>query len=73
MSDENTNTVVTVIMKGESGGIFTCIGVLLNDEVDTVRIAFNAVADSAEDYIDLARKDILEMRTVDKSEIEVIK
>lgn len=75
LCEENTleNTVVHIVFvspKYPELGEYECVGALVRDEKDMVRVCFNAKNNVVEDYLDIQRADIVSIDIVDPSEIE---
>lgn len=75
LRDENNqeNTVVHVIFtlpKDPKREEYECVGVLVRDDTDMVRVAFNMKNDVVVDFIDIQRVDIVSIDVVDPVKIE---
>lgn len=70
--DENnpSNTVVRVIVRAEDNQEYECIGVLLKEEENSIRIVFTAKDDQVVDFLDIKRSDIVSIEVIDVSKIE---
>ncbi|MGB2580691.1 MAG: hypothetical protein WBC83_03275 [Minisyncoccia bacterium] len=67
------NTVVHVVFtspKDPKREEYECVGALVVDEKDMVRIAFSTKNDVVEEYIDIQRADIVGIDVVDDSKIK---
>jgi hypothetical protein len=51
---------------------YKCVGVLMNETTEKIRIGFNAKDNVVEDYLDINAKDIINVREIDKKEIKKI-
>lgn len=51
---------------------YECVGALVMDEKDMVRVAFSTKNDVVEEYVDIKRADIVSVDVVDASKIEKI-
>ena len=69
-SDENA--IVYVKMWGEDGNEYECVGILMKDESQYIRIAFNAHNDVAKDDLVIQKKDIIHIRILTPKEIKVV-
>ncbi|MCR4306740.1 MAG: hypothetical protein NUV42_02105 [Candidatus Yonathbacteria bacterium] len=63
------NTVVRVVLRGPDKKEYECVGVLVREKKNMVRVSFNAIDDVVKDYLDIEKKDILSIDTVETSEI----
>lgn len=62
--------IVFISPKHPELGEYECVGALVRDEKDMVRIAFSAKNDIVEDYLDIQRADIVSIEILNTSEIE---
>lgn len=62
--------VVFVSPKDPKREEYECVGALVRDEKDMVRIAFSAKNDIVEEYLDIQRSDIMSIDVLDPSKIE---
>ena len=65
--------LVCLKMRAEDGNMYECVGVLLNDDRESLCIAFNAHNDIAKDYIDVPKADILHREKIDMSSVGVLR
>jgi hypothetical protein len=68
--DNFENTVARVIFRADDNEEYECVGVLIKEEKDSIRIAFNSKNDKVKDYLDIKRLDIINIDVLDPSEIE---
>lgn len=70
--DENNpeNTVAHVVLHGDDNEEYECIGVLVRDEDDMIRVAFTAKDDQIVDYLDINRSEVVSINVVDPLKIE---
>jgi len=70
--DENNpeNTVVRVVFRGRFNEEYECAGVLMREEDDLIRVAFNAKDDKVIDFLDIKRSEIVSIDISDPSKIE---
>ncbi|MBI2046211.1 MAG: hypothetical protein HYT28_02230 [Parcubacteria group bacterium] len=71
------NTVVHVVMRGKDKKEYECVGVLMEETDDIIRVAFNAKTinkdeDEIIDDIKIKRSDIINIDIFDSSKIEKI-
>lgn len=66
------NTIVRVVFRGSAGDEYECAGVLVREERDVIRVAFNAVNDDVVDFLDINREDLIDMQVVDPVQIAEI-
>lgn len=67
------NTVVHVVFvspKDPKREEYECVGALVRDKKDMIRVAFSAKNDVVEEYIDIQRPDIVSINVLDNSKIE---
>jgi len=75
LCDKNNqeSTVVHVVFtspKDPKRDDYECVGALVMDEKDMVRVAFSTKNDAVEEYIDIQRVDIISIDIVDPSKME---
>jgi len=75
--DKGKNVVVEVHMWGGDDikyprEKYKCVGVLMKDEPEMIRVAFNAIKNKVKDALDIPRKDVISIRRIKKSEIKVL-
>ena len=63
--DSRENTLVHVVMRGSDGEEYECVGVLMREDEDTIRIAFNAKDDVVVDYYDIQKRDVISIEVID--------
>lgn len=63
------NTIVHVAFNGKFNEEYECVGVLIKDEKNFIRIAFNAKNDKVIDYLDIKRSDIISINVLASSDI----
>ncbi len=64
------NTIVRVVFRGSDGKEYECAGVLIKEEDDMIHVAFNAVDDAVKDYLDIQKRNILNIQIVNPEQIE---
>lgn len=67
------NTVVHVVFvspKDPKREEYECVGALVRDKKDMIRVAFSAKNDVVEEYIEIQRPDIVSINVLDNSKIE---
>lgn len=62
--------IVFVSSKHPELGEYECVGALVRDEKDMVRVCFNAKNDQVVDYLDIKRAEIISIDVVDPTKIE---
>lgn len=67
------NEIVYLKIKGSDGKFYECVGVIMHEDKEKIRIAFNAHNDVAEDYIEILKVDIVCRKKVSDKLIEVVK
>lgn len=78
-SNENKNIenkivhIVFVSSKHPELGEYECVGVLIKDEKDMVRVCFNAKDVVVKDYLDIQRSDIVSIDIIDPAQIEILR
>jgi hypothetical protein len=72
MLDKNNpeNTVVYVIFRGKFNEKYECVGVLIREEKNSIRIVFNVKNDKVVDYVDIKRVDVISIEILDSSSIK---
>ena len=70
---QTENTIVHVTFTGADRVEYECVGVLIRDEAELIRVAFNAVHDHVRDFLDITRTDIISMQVVDPAQVEEIR
>lgn len=70
--DENNpeNTIVHVVLRASDNEEYECVGALMREEEETIRVAFNAKNDEVVDFLDIKRSEIVSIDVVDPSKIE---
>lgn len=69
LNKNNTeNTIVNVVFRYLNENC-ECIGVLIKEEKDSIRIVFNAKNDKATDYLDIEKINIININILDISDI----
>ncbi len=70
--DSFENTFVHVVMHEEKGGIaeYECVGVLMEENENIIRLAFNAKNDKVVDDLKINRSDIVSIEILDSSTME---
>jgi len=71
-NDTENNTVVELLIKSSNGSHCKCVGVLMWEKDSVCRIGFNSKNDEVIDFLDLNKKEILEMRKVEEREIKLL-
>ena len=64
------NTITHVIFRGKFNEQYECVGVLMREEKNSIRVAFGAKNDKVVDYVDIKRLDILSINILDSSKIK---
>lgn len=64
------NTLAHVVFRGKFNEEYECVGVLMREEKDLIRIAFGAKNDKVVDYLDIKRPDIISIDVLDSLDIE---
>jgi len=64
---KNKNTVVRVIFEDRFKAKYECVGVLIKENKDSIRIAFNAKNDRVVDFIDVKQSNIIKIDIIDPS------
>lgn len=69
--DENNpeNTVVHIILRASDNEEYECVGVLMREEEDFIRVVFTAKNDKVVDYLDIKRSDIISIGILDPLDI----
>ena len=70
--DNPSNTFVHVVLRDRDNNRYDCVGVLVREDDDMIRVTFTAKDDTVVDYLDINRSEILSMDIVDSSKIEKI-
>lgn len=72
--DENNseNTIVHVVMHGEKAddAEYECVGVLMEENKNIIRVAFNAKNDKVVDDLKINRSNIISIEVLDPSNIK---
>jgi len=63
------NTVVRIILLGDDGEKYDCVGVLTKESPTMIRVSFNAKNDVVMDYLDIKRKEIIKIDVIGDSKI----
>ncbi len=69
---QEENELIRLKIKRDDGKLYECIGVLLREDAEKIRVAFNARNDVVIDYIDVSKIDIVRREKIDMSSVEVI-
>lgn len=64
------NTIVRVVLRASDNEEYECVGALMREEEETIRVAFNAKDDEVVDFLDIKRSEIVSIDIVDPSETE---
>jgi hypothetical protein len=64
------NTAIHVTFNGKFNEEYECVGVLVREEKDFIRVAFSAKDDKVTDYVDIKRSDIIGTNLIDLSELK---
>lgn len=67
--NKKTNIVVEVCFLSPKKEKHMCVGVLINESEESVRIGFNAKNDKLVDFIDIPNKNIIDMKELHSQEI----
>ena len=70
--NNSKNTIVKVIFKGHFKEEYEGVGVLIREEKNSIRVAFNAKNNEIKDYLDIKRLDIISIDILDESKIKKI-
>lgn len=73
LDDNNPeNTIVHIVMHEGKGGDteYECVGVLMEENENMIRVAFNAKSDVVVDDLIIKREDIVSMEVLDSATIE---
>ncbi|MFA6270452.1 MAG: hypothetical protein WC657_04570 [Candidatus Paceibacterota bacterium] len=63
------NTLVCVGFVNNFKEEFECVGVLIKEQKDSIRVGFSAKNDKLVDYVDIKRSDILNINILNSSSI----
>jgi len=70
---ESENNVIVYIKMFEEGSIeYECVGVLMEDEEDYVRVAFSSQNNTVKDDLIIKRDKIIEIKVIDEDKINKI-
>lgn len=75
MTTDNTqeqNIIVYVKTQADDGLMYECVGVLMEDTNEYIRIAFNAHNDVVKDEVILQKTEILEYEVLDTKDIKTL-
>ena len=69
--EREENQIVEIILHDDSDTIkkYKCVGVLMKENEKTLRIGFNAVENVVKDYLDIKKKNIVDIKTINPKEI----
>lgn len=70
--NDSENTIIKVVFFGSDKKKYECVGVLMKDEKNLIKVAFNAIGGVVVDYLDIKRKDIIKIKILDSSKIKSI-
>lgn len=59
------NTFVEIIFRGSNDRKYKCFGILVREEENSMRVAFNAADDQVIDYLDIPTRNIHSLNVVD--------
>ncbi len=68
--DNLENVIVHVVLHTNDNKEYECVGILMKEEKDVVRVAFNAKDDEVKDYLDINKADIVSIDILDSSEVK---
>ena len=68
--NNSENTVVYVVFRASDKEEYECAGVLMREEKDSIRVAFNAKNGKIKDWLDIKQTDIISINVLDSSVIE---
>ncbi len=66
------NILVHVVLCDYNKEEYECIGVLIKEDTDTIRVAFNAKEDNVIDYLDIKKINIVNIDIIDNLSIKEI-
>jgi len=70
---EQENKIIEVFLYGDiNRKKYKCVGVFMKENENILTIGFNAVNDVVKDYLDINKKDIINIRGVVKNEINLL-
>ncbi len=69
-SNKSDNTIVHIIMRGSDNKEYECVGVLVREAGDMLRVGFNAKNDKVVDYLDIKISDVISIDTLDPLSID---
>lgn len=64
------NTIVRVVLRASNNEEYECVGALMREEEEIIRVAFNAKDDEVVDFLDIKRSEIVSIDIVEPLEIE---
>ncbi len=64
------NTTVRVAFRGKDNNEYECVGVLVEENDNLIKVAFNAKNGEIIDSINIKRSDIISINVLDSSKIE---
>lgn len=68
--NNSENTIVHIVFRGKFNEEYECVGVLMKEKKDLIRVAFGAKNDKVVDYLDIKRSDIIRINILDSSDIK---
>jgi hypothetical protein len=71
--NKKTNIVVETCFLSPKKEKHMCVGVLINESEESVRIGFNAKDEKLVDFLDISNKNIVDIRELSKKEIIKLK
>lgn len=71
--NNSENTIVHIVFRGKFNEEYECVGVLMKEKKDLIRVAFGAKNDKVVDYLDIKRSDIIRINILDSSDIKIYK
>ena len=66
------NTVVHLVLRDDNNEEYDCVGVLVREEEQEIRVAFSAKNDKVVDFLDIKRPEIVSINIVSPESIKKI-
>ncbi|MFA6077637.1 MAG: hypothetical protein WC724_01310 [Candidatus Paceibacterota bacterium] len=68
--NDDGNPLVNVVVRVSDGNVYECVGVLMEENGDSIEVAFNAVNKKVMDSLVFKKTDILSINILDPLTIE---
>ncbi|VAW25291.1 hypothetical protein MNBD_BACTEROID04-1998 [hydrothermal vent metagenome] len=66
---DSENVITRIVLQDESKKEYELIGILMKEEKDMIRVAFNAKDDEVIDYLDIKKSNVVSINILTPSDI----